>query len=270
MTVDFVAQHSDAPWFVNLWFNDVHDPWAPGDEALSTVMGHGDSAADDRYLATLVKMDGTLGRMFSRLEQMGQMDNTLVVFTSDNGPSSLQRYYRGDETAPGSVAALRGRKWSSYEDGIRQPLVLYWPGHAKAGYRDETTVASGVDLLPPLAHIVGAPVPAGVAGIDLSPVLRGGQVGPRPALFWAYGKEGAAKQPPQPTQPHDVAPPFAVRDGNWKLLAGFGGADPQLYDLSSDPGEAANLADSQPAIRDRLLARLKRWMASLPRYKTAS
>ncbi len=270
MAVDFVAQNADKPWFVNLWLNDVHDPWAPGEEALSEVMGRGESSDEDRMLATLVKMDKTLGRLLERLEQMGEMDNTLIVFTSDNGPSSMQRYYRNGETAPGSVAALRGRKWSNYEGGIRQPLILYWPGHARAGHRDERTVGQGVDLLPTLASIIGVPAPAGTDGIDLSPVLRGEAVAERPALFWAYGKEGAAKQPPQPAQPRDVAPPFAIRDGNWKLLAGMGGANPQLYDLAADPGEARDVGAQNPGVRDRLLARLKAWMASLPRYRSAS
>jgi arylsulfatase A-like enzyme len=265
MAVDFIAQHADKPWFVNLWFNDVHDPWAPGDDVLSEVMGSGDSSDDDRYLATLVKMDRTIGRLFERLGQMGEMDNTLIIFTSDNGPSSMQRYYREGVTAPGSVDTLRGRKWSNYEGGIRQPLIVYWRGHTKAGHRDERTVGQGVDLLPTLASIVGARVPVGMDGVDLSPVLRGETLAERPALFWAYGKEGAAKQPPQPSQQRDVAPPFAIREGNWKLLAGMGGADPQLYDLAADPNEANDLAASQPAVRDRLLAKLRSWMKSLPK-----
>src|SRR3546814_5779407 len=91
MTVDFVAQHADKPWFVNMWLNDVHDPWAPDDDSLSEVMGKGSDSDDDRYLATIVKMDKTLGKLFDRLDQMGEMDNTLVIVTADNGPSSLQR-----------------------------------------------------------------------------------------------------------------------------------------------------------------------------------
>src|SRR3546814_8968924 len=69
MTADYVAQHADKPWFVNLWFNDVHDPWAPDDDSLSEVMGHGSDSDDDRYLATIVKMDHTLGKLFDRLDR---------------------------------------------------------------------------------------------------------------------------------------------------------------------------------------------------------
>jgi arylsulfatase A-like enzyme len=267
MTVDYVAQHADKPWFVNLWLNDVHDPWAPDDDSLSDVMGKGADSDDDRYLASVVKMDKTLGRLFARLDQMGEMDNTLVIVTSDNGPSSTQRYYKGGHVAPGSTENLRGRKWSLYEGGIRQPLILYWRGHTKAGHRDERTVGQGVDLLPTIASIVGAPKPAGLDGIDLSPVIEGRAVPSRPDLYWAYGKEGAPKQTPQPTLERDQAPPFAIREGDWKLLAGPGGADPQLFDLASDPGEARDVAASQPAVRDRLLAKLKAWMATLPRYR---
>src|SRR3546814_8979702 len=69
MTVDFVVHNSQKPWFVNLWLNDIHDPWAPDDESLSDVMGKGESSDDDRMLASLVKMDKTLGRLFDRLDQ---------------------------------------------------------------------------------------------------------------------------------------------------------------------------------------------------------
>src|SRR3546814_13148791 len=85
----------------------MHDPWAADDESLSDVMGKGTSSDDDRMLASLVKMDKTLGRLFDRLDQMGEMDNTLVIVTSDNGPSSSPRYYKDGQVAPGSTENLR-------------------------------------------------------------------------------------------------------------------------------------------------------------------
>lgn len=264
MAVDFVAQHADKPWFVNLWLNDVHDPWAPDDESLSEVMGKGGSADDDRFLASLVKMDKTLGRLFDRLEQMGQLENTLILVTSDNGPSSLQRYYSATTTAPGSTESLRGRKFSLYEGGIRQPLIMYWRGHAKPGTRDERSVGGGVDLMATLAGITGQKLPEGSVGTDLSPVLRGETVARRAPLFWAYGKAGAKAQPNQPYQEHDKSPRYAIRDGDWKLLADANGQGAQLYDLSADPTESRDLAAANPEVRDRLLARLSQWMRTLP------
>jgi arylsulfatase A-like enzyme len=265
MAVSYVAQHADKPWFVNLWLNDVHDPWAPDDESLGEVMGQGTSADDDRYLATLVKMDRTLGRLFHRLDQMGELDNTLIIVTSDNGPASLQRYYEKGASAPGSVQALRGRKFSLFEGGIRQPLILYWRGHMKPGTRDDQTVAQGVDLLPTLASIVGRRPPEGTAGIDLSPVLLGQPITRRPTLYWAFAREGVQRQPGTPSQPHDVSPRFAIREGDWKLLANDGGSDPQLYNLSIDPTEAQDVAASHAKVRDSLVVKLKAWLASLPK-----
>jgi arylsulfatase A-like enzyme len=264
-TLEFVAKHRDQPWFVQLWLNDVHDPWAPDDGSVRDVQGKGDNADDDRYLATIVKMDRTLGNLFARLKDMGELDDTLIVVTSDNGPSALQRYSKDGAVPPGSTANLRGRKGSLYEGGIRQPLILSWPGHVQPGYRDDTTVAQGVDLLPTLARVAGAkPVP-GVDGVDLSGVLGGRPVAERPPLYWSFGMPGAEGQPRGPFNPHDVAPPVAVRDGKWKLLASADGSGAQLYDVEADPGEASDLAASQPRIRDRLLGRLKAWVGTLPK-----
>lgn len=264
MTVDFVAQHSEKPWFVNLWLNDIHDPWAPDDETLADIMGKGTSSDDDQMLASLVKMDKTLGRLFDRLDQMGELDNTLILFTSDNGPSPLARYHERGATAPGSTEGLRGRKFSLYEGGIRQPLIMHWRGHMKAGTRDEQTVGQGVDLLPTFASIIGAKKPAGSVGIDLSPALQGQPVTRRSDLFWAYGKEGRPMLG-KPSQPIDVSPRFAVREGDWKLLANDGGADVELYNLVRDPMEKQDLAASEPEVRKRLLAKLKKWLAQLPK-----
>lgn len=262
-TLDFVSRHKAGPWFVQLWLNDVHDPWAPDDNSLHEVQGKGADVDDDRYLATIVKMDRTLGDLFDRLKDMGQADNTLIVVTSDNGPSALQRYYRNGATPPGSVLTLRGRKGSLYEGGTRQPLILSWPGHTKQGYRDETTVAQGVDLMPTLAHIAGATPSSVRSGIDISAVIGGKPIPVRPALFWAFGMPGAQKQPRGPFNPHDVAPPLAIRDGHWKLLANPDGTDVQLYDLDADPSEATNLAGKQPRVRARLLTKLRAWGAQL-------
>jgi arylsulfatase A-like enzyme len=264
MAVDFVARSMGRPWFVNLWLNDVHDSWAPDDESLSQVMGKGSDADDDRLLATLVKLDRELGRLFHRLDQMRQLDNTLIIVTSDNGPSSLQRYYGGGRSAPGSAGNLRGRKFSLYEGGIRQPLILWWRGHMRPGTRDDRTVGQGVDLLPTIAGILGLPVPAGVDGIDLSPTLMGTPVTRRPALFWAYGRKGAQAQPSSPYLASDVSPRYAIRDGNWKLLAEADATNVQLYDVVADPAERRNLVTAQPAERDRLLARLMAWVDGLP------
>jgi arylsulfatase A-like enzyme len=198
---------------------------------------------------------------------MGEMENTLVIVTSDNGPSSLQRYYQKGHMAPGSTNHLRGRKFSLYEGGIRQPMIFYWKGHTKAGYRDDKTVAQGVDLLPTIASIAGQSAPRSSEGVDLSPVFSGRTLPSRPPLFWAYGTQGAPKQPSVPHQEADVSPRYSIRDGSWKLLADADGANVELYQLENDPGETTSVADARPYVRDRLLRELRNWMAKLPKYQ---
>ena len=263
--LDFVSRHKDKPWFVQLWLNDVHDPWAPDEWAFDAVKGHGRNADDDRYLATIAKMDRTLGDMIDRLKDMGEYDNTLIVLTSDNGPSALQRYYKDGATPPGSVQpfggaeTLRGRKGSNYEGGIRQPLIISWPGHVKAGTRDDVTVGNGVDLMPTFAAAAGIAAPSSAEGINLLPAAEGHPINHRPTLFWAFGRPGAEMMPRGPFDPHDQAPPLAVRDGDWKLLANGDYSDVQLYDLATDPIETTNLAAQQKSITTRLLAKLTAW-----------
>src|SRR3546814_13275934 len=102
--------------------------------------------------------------------------------------------------------------------------------------------------MPTIASVIGAKGPAGVDAIDLSPVFGGQAVTERPDLYWAYGKEGAPKKTPQPAMEHDRAPPFAVREGDWKLPAGFGGADPAPFTLATAPTESTDATAHAPAV----------------------
>lgn len=262
-TLDFVSRHRDRPWFVQLWLNDVHDPWAPAPSDIAAVKGRGATPAEDKFLGALVGMDRALGRLFDQLQAMGEAQNTLILLTSDNGPSSLKHYIRNGGTPPGSAGNLRGRKFSLYEGGIRQPMILTWPAGGRAGVRDERTVGGAVDLLPTLAGLLRLPVPANIDGADLSPVLRGRRVASRPPLLWAYGREGRQQGPNLSPVPRDRSPRFAIRDGDWKLLMNAGNTDIQLFDVQADPGETRDLAASRPKVRERLFRRLRGWMDGL-------
>lgn len=263
-TLDFVSRQKGRPWFVQLWLNDVHDPWAPDEAQFAQVKGKGANGDDDRYLASVAAMDRTLGNLFERLKDGGQLENTLIIVTSDNGPSARQRYYQNGASAPGSVLNLRGRKGSLYEGGIRQPLIMSWPGHVKPGYRDERTVAEGVDLLPTVASVAGVARPADLPGIDLSATLQGTEIKERPPLFWSFGLPNSSKKPKGPFLKRDAAPMLAVRDGRWKLLAQPDGSNVQLYDMESDPAESNNLAMSNRGVCERLLVDLISWSSKLP------
>ena len=108
-TIDFVTRNKDKPWFVQLWLNDVHDPWAPdGTDAEAVQASAADRREDALYLGAIRGMDRDLGRLFDKLEAMGEAENTLIILTSDNGPPSLQKYYKDGRTAPGSVLSCVG------------------------------------------------------------------------------------------------------------------------------------------------------------------
>lgn len=267
-TLEFASKHRDQPWFVQLWLNDVHDPWAPDEAQLNEVKGKGADAEDDKYQASIVKMDRTLGNLFDRLKDAGQFENTLIVVTSDNGPTARQLYYRAGHVSPGSAGALRGRKGSLYEGGIRQPLILSWP-KGITPRRDDVTVAQAVDLLPTLANVAGAAGSAATDGMDLTPVLRGRAMRERPALYWSFGLPTAARQPGGPFPERDRAPRLAVREGKWKLLTEADGSATELYDVVADPNETTDVTAAQPKVRDRLKAKLLDWSRKLPRPPAA-
>jgi arylsulfatase A-like enzyme len=177
----------------------------------------------------ITRMDAQIGRVLAHLEELGLTENTIVVFTSDNGAT-----YTGGVDAEffDSSAGLRGLKGSVYEGGIRVPLIARWPGHIRAG-SVSTQVTAFWDMMPTLADLVGAPTPEGLDGWSFLPALLGAnQEVERPPLYWEYHGLWNGAQ--------------AVRIGQWKGVR-LGGHDDanapiELYDLSVDPGEMTDVA----------------------------
>lgn len=246
-TLDFVARSKERAWFAQLWLTDMHTPWVPSDAQLEAVKGKGRTAREDQFLAVLVAMDAEIGRLIDGLRRAGELDDTLIVFTSDNGPTI------GANT-PGSAAPYRGRKASLYEGGMRQPLIIRWPGHIAGGGRDAQSVAQAVDLLPTLAAITGAKKPAGIDGIDISAAWRGRPITARPDIYSHIVRPGGEA----------FGPLYSVRSGPWKLLMNADGAGGELYNIENDPQEHQDRRAEKPAIAKRLSAKLSKWIAGLP------
>ena len=144
-TLDFLSRHKGEPCFVNLWPDDVHTPWVfDGDEASQR-----ESAAS--FSIVLKELDRQIGRLMAGLKELGLDDNTLVIFTGDNGPAPS---FDGHRTN-----SLRGQKGTLYEGGIRMPFIIRWPGVVPAGVENSKSVVCMVDLFPSLCHIAGAEVP---------------------------------------------------------------------------------------------------------------
>lgn len=256
--IDFIRRHKDQPFYVRLFPNDVHDahvPWPGTDEKWKAVT---DNPWEQKFFAVLEEMDKQLGRLIDEIDTLGLASNTLIVFTSDNGPTDWPKYYQQPGSyPPGFTGPFFGRKWSLYEGGIRMPFIARWPGKIPAGVTDETSVMCAIDLSPTLCHLAGATVPADekLDGQNRADVLLG-KPADREPIFWQYGAPHSVLRPGN-SEFH--TPSFAMRDGRWKLLINPDGSEAQLYDLVSDIGETTNLLTQKPGRAAQMLATLREW-----------
>lgn len=185
------------------------------------------------YAAMVTRMDRDIGRLLALLDELGHTDDTLVVFTSDNGPT-----FNGgtDSTFFASASGRRGRKCSLYEGGIRTPLIVRWPGKVAPGAKS-AHVCAHWDLWSTFADAVGEVAPAGGDGISFLPTLRGldGQR-EHASLYWEYHARGGIQ---------------AARLGKWKAVrrnAKAADAVIELYDLEADPNETKDRAEANPEV----------------------
>jgi arylsulfatase A-like enzyme len=215
-------------------------------------------SGEPNFKGVLEEYDRQMGRLLEGLKQLGIATNTLVLLTGDNGPLPTYDQRR--------TAGLRGSKLSLYEGGIRQPLLVWWLGHAPAGRVNEVTVFTTLDLFPTLCAMGGAAIPAELAGKldgeDLGAALTGGSPVRRKPVFWEYGCNTNSFS--YPKDPYHRSPNLAVRDGDWKLLIHADGTGAELFDLAADPKEQKNLAAEQPQTTKRLSDTALAWRRSLP------
>ncbi len=257
-TLDFMARHKHQPMYIQLWPDDVHTPWVLEEVLDEVPEGHQDismrkSAQNLRPVIRI--LDQQIGRLVKGVRELGLADNTLIIFSSDNGPLPS---FDGQRTL-----GLRGSKLSLYEGGLRVPFIAWWPGTVPAGEVDQETFFTAVDLLPSLAALAGAPVPSKhrLDGQDLSAALRGKNASHQGPVFWEYGRNDKAfNYPPAP----DRSPNLAIREGEWKLLVNDDGSAVELYNLSDDPNETRNLAGENAGVTQRLRDQLLQWRRSLP------
>lgn len=248
------AAHPDTPFFLYFALTAAHTPWVPTEEF------QGKSGAGP-YGDFVVQIDDTVGRVLEALERHGLADDTLVVFTSDNGA----HWEEEDIARYGHRANLdyRGQKADIWEAGHRVPFLARWPGEIPPGATSDETICH-VDLFATLAAILGADVPDDAAedSYDVSAALRGADLD-RPLR--------------EATVLHSFHGMFAIRQGRWKLILGLGsggfthpavrapepGEPPgQLYDLAADPREERNLYAEEPEVVTRLFELLERYVES--------
>jgi arylsulfatase A-like enzyme len=248
----FIEEHREGPFFLYLPFTVPHLALQVPDSSLAEYEGafEEEPYLGDRsylphyrpfsaYAAMITRMDAHIGRVLAKLDELGLAENTLVVFTSDNGTT-----YTGGVDADffDSTAGLRGLKGSVYEGGIRVPFIARWPGRIEPGTVSDHPSAFW-DMMPTFAAVAGVPAPEGIDGVSMLPALVGDPGQPsHEALYWEYHGLWDGAQ--------------AVRVGRWKGVRLGGHDDPaapvELYDLEADPYETTDLSAENPDVVARI------------------
>ena len=238
----FIAANRERPFFLYQSHFTVHIPLQAREEAIARYRTRQIGDVDPIYCAMVESADEALGRTLKAIDDAGVRDRTVVVFFSDNGGVRFQ----GNRPRPiTNNAPLRAGKGHVFEGGIREPLLIRWPGVARPGTSVDTPVCS-VDFFPTLTGARSAD------GVSLLPLLNGGRITERP-LFWHY--------------PHysdqGGRPAGAVRLGEWKLIEFYEDGRLELFHLSDDPGEKRNLARHDARRTAKLHGMLKDWRRSV-------
>ena len=259
-TLDFLKRNRGAPCFVNLWPDDMHTPWVGNFEQQMVFPKDDESEANFRTV--LAEYDRQIGRLLDGLKKLGIAENTVVVFTSDNGPAPS---FRGSRSGN-----YRGCKASLYEGGMRLPFIV-WSGDERIiprGMVDDTSVVSALDMFESLCRIAHVNVPGGYVsdGKDMSKALLGTPQKRDKALFWEYRRNDKIAFP-KPDD-NDISPNVAIREGDWKLLVNADGSEAALYNLADDPRETNPLNGKHPEKTKELIDKALAWRRSLPELMT--
>lgn len=250
--LEFLDTVGDAPFFLNYSPYAVHGPFHPFRELLPKYNNkqewNGQNNA--KYATMIENLDNQIGRMITYLSESGKLDNTLIIFISDNGG-----VYKVTKQWP-----LRAGKGSYYEGGIREPMFVYWKGQILAGTVCDDPV-SNLDFYPTLVDLVGIDLPQGTRtdGHSLLPLfLNKKQTLDRP-LFWHFPIYLQGGNEETQDRLFRTRPGSALRFGDWKLIEYFENNEFELYNLKDDIGEKNNLANSNPEKLDELKKMLDEW-----------
>lgn len=247
----FVRTNQDKPFLLYLSHYAVHIPLQAKKETIAKYEAKPKppkGVNNPIYAAMVEHVDDSVGRVMKLLEELGIADDTIFLFFSDNG--GLRQHYKKKGPIVTSNAPLRDEKGTLYEGGIREPLIIRWPGKIKAGSICDVPVTS-VDFLPTFTDIVGTKTPAHVDGESLLPLLTQTGTLQRDAIYWHYPHY------------HHSTPAGAIRRGDFKLIEFYEDGRLELYNLREDIGERHNLAGKMPDKAKALRAQLARWRESV-------
>ena len=243
--IAFISEQNskDKPFFVALWNYTVHWPMEAPDKLVEKyknlpVKGY----RDHRYAAMIEAMDIAIGKVLKSLDDLNITEETLVIFTSDNGPFG----------GVGDASPLRADKGHLYEGGIRVPLIVRWPGKVEAGEVEETPVIL-TDLHPTILAATGLDLNSTIPndGHNLLPLLKGKEKLKNRAVYWHY---------PNFAFHRDNRLGSAIREGDHKLIHFYDTDSVELYNLKNDIGEKNDLSGQMPQLASRLKNKLNVWL----------
>jgi arylsulfatase A len=254
--IEFIQNNSEKPFFLYLSHNTVHIPLEAPQELIEKYKNKPKPATgvnNPAYAAMVEHLDNSIGRIIKKLDEMDLAEQTIVIFFSDNG--GLYKPfggYRGNMEAVTTNEPLRDEKGTLYEGGIREPLIVRWPGVVKSGTTCNAPVSS-VDFYPTFLEIVGTKAdPRHVLdGESILPLLRRSGTLKRDAIYWHYPHY------------HHSRPAGAIRQGKWKLIEFYEDGRLELYNLKNDIREKTNLATNMPEKAAELQQKLAAWRESV-------
>tara|TARA_R110002049_G_scaffold4601_5_gene32212 strand:+ start:297951 stop:299333 length:1383 start_codon:yes stop_codon:yes gene_type:complete len=273
------SQNAGKPFFINLWMHEPHTPFHTVPKYRWRFRDLDET--DSIYASVLSHADDRVGEVLDCLDRLHLAENTLVIFSSDNGParsSKSTELQLMHDTATGAgyniaaskgiTAGRKGYKAALYEGGINVPFIARWPGKIAADKVDETSLISAVDLLPTFCELAGASLPASYTpdGVSQVDVLMGGETTTRrKPLFWKMSGNWPIKE----SQPYHWVS-YAMVDETWKLVSNKDGSYTELYDIAADPLEKVDVKSEHPAVVKSLLAKIEDWKSTLPAKPTGN
>ena len=267
------------PFFINFWLHEPHTPFHTVPKYRWRFPDLEET--DNIYASVLSHADDRVGKVLNALDRLNLADNTLVIFSSDNGPAraagptELKLMHDTATGAGYNIAASKGitggrkgYKAALFEGGIGVPFIARWPGRIPAGKVDDTSMISAVDLLPTFCELAGVNLPAsykpdGVSQVAAITGTGNGQALRTKPLFW---KSNAPWPAQQNRLDHWVS--YAILDQTWKLVTNHDFSFMELYDIVSDPYEKSDLKKAKPNAAARLKNKLIHWKATLPEKPT--
>ena len=266
------------PFLLVLSYHEPHEAIA-SPPALVDSYPATQNRNEAEYFANVTHLDAAVGRFMDALASREFGDDTLILFTSDNGPEMVNRHPQAQRSY-GSAGPFKGRKLQLWEGGIRVPFIISWPGHLDAGAVSEEPV-SAIDVLPTLCELAGVQIPDSIAldGTSLAPAFGGNHIRRSTPLFWHHYKSWGG-------------PKAVLRDGRWKLVGYWDGPEIlrkdsatmrpgdqalirsaklirfELFDLETDPGERRDVASEHPEIVTALRDQMQRLYGEIQHQDT--